>query len=319
MSQSLFGQVLDVAPTGRQNILPVEGGGIKMKIDSITPLNKLIEKLNENWSFLETGKGYWIGYTEDMFSIASRGEIAIPTLMEFIKNTPSKKGKIGAIYTLHLIGIDRQIVGRFEEKFVKTEARSALLKLLPQPEFTYTVTKLLMRDPWKSDVPYLFEILQSEAGEETCWPIVNSLNRYRISELPITNHLTDSLQGLSIRLKVENENVLEPDFNFTGQIKEALKEFRNRHPNKINVEEKLFADELSKYYRTKLASSLSISNFLRSLAIAQNYPFSYLDIGCKIQYYLENGRLYFCTINTARQRLINWWKALSVEEKNKFG
>ena len=67
-----------------------------------------------------------------MFSIASRGEIAIPTLMEFIKNTPSKKGKIGAIYTLHLIGIDRQIVGRFEEKFVKTEARSALLKLLPQ-------------------------------------------------------------------------------------------------------------------------------------------------------------------------------------------
>ena len=131
--------------------------------------------------------------------------------------------------------------------------------------------------------------------------------------------MLDLLQGLSIRLKVENENVLEPDFNFTGQIKEALKEFRNRHPNKINVEEKLFADELSKYYRTKLASSLSISNFLRSLAIAQNYPFSYLDIGCKIQYYLENGRLYFCTINTARQRLINWWKALSVEEKNKFG
>lgn len=318
MSQSLFGQVLDVAPTGRQNILPVEGGGIKMKIDSITSLNKLIDRLNSNWSFLETGKGYWIGYTEDMFSIASRGKIAIPALMEFIKNKNGKKAKIGAIYTLHLIGIDRQIVGRFEEEFVNPEARSSLLKLLPQPEFTYTATKLLMRDPWKSDVPYLFEILQSEADDETCWPIINSLNRYRIPELPITNHLTDSLQHLSIRLKVENENTLERNFDFTGQIKEALKEFKNRYPDKINVEEKLFDVELSKYYKTKLSSSLSISNFLSSLAIAQNYPFSYLDIGCAMQYYIENGKLYFCTINTARQRLINWWKDLSVEEKNKF-
>src|SRR5450432_4123868 len=87
ISQSLFGQVLDVAPTGRQNILPVEGGGIRMKIDSTTPLNKLIYRLNDNWHFLETGKGYWIGYTEDMFSIASRGNESIRALTDFYMTT----------------------------------------------------------------------------------------------------------------------------------------------------------------------------------------------------------------------------------------
>jgi hypothetical protein len=318
LSQNLFCQVLDVAPAGRENILPVEGGGIKMKIDSITPLNKLIDRLNDNWKFLETRKAYWIGYTEDMFSIASRGNISIPALIEFFSNTQNEKGKIGAIYTLHLIGINRKIIGRFNEKFINPEARSALLKLLPQPEFTYTITSLLIRDPWKSDLPYLFKILQSGANEETCWPIINALNRYKTPELPVTSYLPDSLQSLSIRLKVENENILEHDFDFNGQIKEALKEFKNQYPDKVKVEERLFYNEFSKYYKTKLASSLSIGNFLRSLAIDRNDPFNYCQIGCKIQYYAENGKLYFCTINTARQRLINWWNSLSVEEKNKF-
>ncbi|MBN8675302.1 MAG: hypothetical protein J0L56_14315 [Chitinophagales bacterium] len=317
ISQNLFGQVLDVAPTGRQNILPVEGGGITMKIDSTTPLYKLIERLNGNWHFLETGKGYWIGYTEDMFSIAARGNVSIQALTDFFMTTQNRKGKIGAIYTLHLIGIDRQIVGRFYEKFINPAARAALLKLLSQPEFTYPIMELLMRDPWKSDIPYFFEILQSGSNEETCWPIINSLARYKI-DLPITSNLADSLQNLSIRLKVENENILEPDFDFNGQIKEALKKFRSQYPEKINVDENLFGDDLSKYYKTKLSSNLSISNFLSSLGIERNNPFSYSDIGCKIQYFVDNGKLNFCTISTARQRLINWWNNLPVEEKDKF-
>jgi hypothetical protein len=318
LCQSLVGQVIDVAPTGRENMLPVEGGSIRMKIDSTTPLNKLIEKLNDNWHFLETGKFYWIGYTEDMFSIAARGNNAIPALVEFFNNTQNRKGKIGAIYTLHLIGIDRQIIGRFEEKFVNAAARSALLKLLHQPGFTYSITELLMRDPWRSDIPYLFDILQSDANEETCWPIINSLNRYKISGLPITSHLPDSLQHLSITLKVKNENSLEPDFDFNGQIKEALKKFKDRYPGKIKVEERLFSDTLSKYYRTKMSGSLSITYFLRSLEIASNDIFNYLDIGCRIQYYTEDNIIYFCTINTARERLIKWWKALTVEEKKQI-
>ena len=84
LSQNLFGQVYDVAPTGRENILPVEGGGIRMKIDSTAPISELINRLNSIWQFLETGKLYWIGYTEDMFSIAARKDAAIQPLLNFI-------------------------------------------------------------------------------------------------------------------------------------------------------------------------------------------------------------------------------------------
>lgn len=317
INRGLSGQVADAAPTGRKNSLPVEGGSIRMSIDSTTPLNKLIDRLNGDWQFLETGKGYWIGYTADMFSIASRGNESIQALTDFFMKTQSSNGKIGAIYTLHLIGIDRQIAGRFYEEFKNPAARTALLKLLDQPEYTYTIMELLMRDPWKSDIPHLFEILLSGADEETCWPIINALNRYKIN-LPVANNLPDDLYGLSIRLNVKNENTLESDFDFSGQIKEALKKFQLQYPKKINVEEKLFDDNLSKYYKTKLSANLSILEFLSSLGIGHNGPFSYSMIGCKIQYYTDNGKLYFCTITTARQRLVNWWKNLSVSEKNNF-
>ncbi|HTO15819.1 MAG TPA: hypothetical protein VLZ83_08610 [Edaphocola sp.] len=86
----MFGQVFDVAPTVKHNILSVEGGGIQVETESLTPLNKLIERLNDNWNFVQTGKAYWIGYTEDMFSIASKGDLAIPALTDFFMNTKSR-------------------------------------------------------------------------------------------------------------------------------------------------------------------------------------------------------------------------------------
>lgn len=318
LHQAVMGQVVDAAPSGNQNILAVEGGGIVMKIDSITPLNELIERLNGKWRLHETGKGYWIGYTADMYSIASRGDKAIPALTDFIKTTKNNHGKYGAIYTLHLIGIDRQIAGRFYEEFKNPAARAALLDLLPQSDFTYSIMELLMRDPWKSDIPYLFDLLQQETDEEVCWPIINSLDRYKIPSLPITSVLPRSIQDLRIRLQVENENILESSFDFSGQIKEALKEFKTLYPGKIKVEDSLFKQDLSKYYKTKLSSNLSIPDFLSGLKIDRDDPFGYCDIGCELQYYVEHGRLYFCTISTARQRLLKWWGSLSADERNKF-
>lgn len=63
---------------------------------------------------------------------------------------------------------------------------------------------------------------------------------------------------------------------------------------------------------------MSISDFLSSLVIDCNNRTGNSQIGCKIQYYMSNDKLYFCTINTARQILINWWGNLPVDEKNKF-
>ena len=318
ISQNLKAQRVDRAPTGKENLLPVEGGSIAMKIDSVTALNKLIEKLNRDWQFIETGKGYWIGYTDDMFSIATRGDEAIPVLINFFDTTQNKKGKLGAIYTLHLIGIQRKIVGRFSEEFINPKARSALLSLLKEKNYAYNVIGLLMRDPWQSDIPYFFQILKDETEDEIIWPIISSFNRYRIQGLPVNTQLPDSLGNLSIQLKVENENVLEPDFDFDAQIKEALKKFGSKYPESIRIEQGLYSEELSKYYTTKLSSSLSINGLLMSLGVEPSSPFNYCQIGCKIQYYTQDKKLFFCTIKTAQDRLNNWWDNLPTEEKEKF-
>jgi hypothetical protein len=318
INSSIEAQVIDRAPTGIKNILSVEGSGIEMEIDSITSLNELINRLNNDWRFNETGKGYWIGYTNDMFSIASHGEEAIPFLTNLFKTTQNKKGKIGALYTLHLIGINSKIIGRFEESFVNKKARIALLELLYDKKYCYQVIELLMRDPWKSDLPYLFEILQKETDTEVSWPIINSLSRYKVNELPINNDIPSSISDLSISLKVENENILERDFDFTTQIKQALKEYENKFPKLIKVEKEVYDEKLSQYYRTKLSSSLNVYSFLNSLGIQKNSVFNYCQIGSKIQYYIQNDILYFCSIKTAQNILTKWWTNLSAEKKRKF-
>jgi hypothetical protein len=107
--------------------LPVEGGSIVMVIDWKTSLDSLILRLSGDWKFIETGKMYWFGYTNDMFSIAARGDSAIGPLVKVVETSTDQKARLGAICTLHLIGIDRKIRGRFVEAFVDAKARNALL------------------------------------------------------------------------------------------------------------------------------------------------------------------------------------------------
>ncbi len=311
-------QIVDRAPTGTTNILPVEGGGIEMKIDSITPLNELIGRLNDDWKFIETGKGYWIGYTNDMFSIACRGDGAISALVHFFKTTTKRQGKVGALYTLHLIGIQRKIAGRFVERFVDTKARSALLGLLNEKDYVYTIVGLLMRNPWPSDIPRFFEILKEEKDDKVIWPIVNALNRYHIQGNPVNSLLPDILNHLEIKLTIEDEHTLEPGFDFNAQIKEALRVFHNRYPEIIGVEEKLYDEDLAPHYTIQLSSALSIRELLSSLNIEPGSPFNYNQIGCRVQYYLEGNKLYFCTIKTAQSRLNQWWAKLPENVKKKF-
>jgi hypothetical protein len=112
---------IDAAPSGKENYLPVEGGAIHMPIDSTTSLINLIDRLSGDWQFIETGKMYWIGYTNDMFSIAARGDSAIGPLVKVVETSSKLKERLGAIYTLHLIGIDRSIKGRGNEPFVNRD------------------------------------------------------------------------------------------------------------------------------------------------------------------------------------------------------
>lgn len=99
---------LDVPPAGRENVRSAEGGGMKVTLDTTTPLPVLVKRLEGNWREVETGKAYWIGYTDDMYSIAAHGDDAIAPLIALARTTTSDHAKYGAVLTLHLLGIERQ-------------------------------------------------------------------------------------------------------------------------------------------------------------------------------------------------------------------
>lgn len=320
-------QIIDNQTDSDQNYLPVEGDRIYMKIDTSTPLNKLIDRLNGNWEFIETGKGYWIGYTNDMFSIAARGDNAINELIDFFHTTKSKNGKIGAIYTIHLIGINRTIVGRTSEKFLNPLARKALLNLLNEENLnsierkkvgfmeestlSYQIMELLSRDPWPSDIPYLFDLLEKKTDEEIIWPILNFLKWYEIHDyLPYNNHqeIPEDFNILSIVFPVKDEKSLSLDFDFSSQAREALKIFKKKFPDIIEIENVILKNKenILKFTNTKLSNNTNIDDLTSHIGMST------------IKYYFEKGKIYFFTIKTAQNRTVSWWQNLSEEEKKKF-
>jgi hypothetical protein len=177
--------------------LPQEGGGKTVIIDTITPLKSLIERLNKKWEFEFTGKGYWIGYTDDMFSIAAYKDSAIKQLLDFFDSTANLKGRIGVIYTLHLIGINCSIAGRFFEKFTNTHARDALLLLAQRKEYTSQVIQLLARDPWQTDLPVLVELLKKTTENAI---LNNALFRYIKEGVPFRENLPGTIDSMNILL-----------------------------------------------------------------------------------------------------------------------
>lgn len=163
--------------------IPIEGGHIDMKLDSITPLTELIPQLRSNSKLYETGKGYWIGYNDLMFSIAVYSDKAIKPLSDFIDTTTNYDSKVAAIYTLHLIGIKCRVAGRTYEEFTNIKAREELLKLMAKHESLQTlIMSLLVRDPRESDVPVLFNIINTSKTD--CWAISNGLMSYNLRNAP---------------------------------------------------------------------------------------------------------------------------------------
>jgi len=320
-STCLSAQVVDSGPTGRQNVLPVEGAGLLMTPDTITPLETLINRLDGNWEFIETGKGYWIGYTEDMFSIAAHGDAAVPELVSLFKSAKTKNGKFGAIYTLHLIGINREIIARWNENFVNAKARAALLSLMQEKEYAHDVMRLLMRDPWQSDLPYLFNIIATEKDNDIIWPVINVLKRYYIPGLPVNNEVPDTIAELTILLKPEDKKAVkyaDSMEEFNSKIKAILKLYEDTFPDQIKVDKKLYQEELSKFYARGIKDKLHLQDFLEDLGIRRDDVFSYCSIGAKLEYYCKGNVLYFCTISTAREMLNKWWQSLSEQQKTEI-
>jgi hypothetical protein len=182
---------------------------------------------------------------------------------------------------------------------------------MKESTLSYQIMKLLSRDPWPSDIPYLFDLLEKKTDEEIIWPILNFLKRYEIHDyLPYNNYqeIPEDFNILSIDFPVKDENSLSRDFDFSTQAREALKKFKKKFRDKIEIENEILKNKenILKFTNTKLSNNTNIDDLTSCIGMST------------IKYYFEKGKIYFFTIKTTQNRTVSWWQNLSEEEKKKF-
>jgi len=299
----------------------VRGGPEKVIIDNRTSLKILIKKLNSPWEWAETGAGYWIGYTDDMFSIASYKDKAVKPLTSFIRETDSIKGKIGGLFTLHLIGIDSKVVGRQNEEFKDTLARDALLSFIDDKDLHEYVIFLLKRDPWAYDIPTLINYLSTPDRDYSY--VLCTLRRYQPFHdfLPLWQPLPDSLLDKELDMYLNkdgsNEKIAEMialKHAFHGRVwvdqnilqsnewTEGLECFKNKTNHYLIPT--IYADRSDTTYSKPLIKFMDTFFF---------HPFqdysSFKDD--KIIYAYKNDSLFIYSPEGARNLILKYWRLKS--------
>lgn len=308
-------QIIDRAPSGQVGSRAITGGSEAVKIDTKTPIGDLIKKLELPWDFVETGKLYWIGYTDNMYAIAARKDKAIAPLVSFIASTTNRHAKIGAIYTLHLIGINSSVVGRFVEEFKNKDARNALLDLLKYDELSHTIMTLLTRDPWQSDVPKLFNALSH--SKTNYWGILNGLTQYGIKNLPSHQEIPSVYDKIFVSVPYSNG-----DFETSVKTyKSIFTKIENLKNGEITVESRCYDQSEWQSIRGE-GTGWDVKNDILTLSvggfIGDATNISYADLGNELQYYLIGNHLYICSAQTMKERLVNWWGEQSLSAKKDF-
>jgi len=280
--------------------IPISGGRVEMKLDSVTPLLELIPQLETKNKLHETGKAYWIGYNDLMFSIAVYSDKAIEPLINFINNTHSYKSKLAALLTLHLIGIDCKIVGRFYEEFSNKRAREALIRLLAKNDTLQSeIMLLLIRDPRESDIPKLFNIMDSLNTD--CWAITSGLLRYDLKNIPVAQDLPQKLLMKQVSFKNQD------NFPNNETLKKTFKEFTQKYNDLIVAEDTLYNYNYQMPIRIGIdRNAISLAYMVRCCTFT-----SFSFIGPNFQYFYKDGRLTFCSANTTKHLWLEWWNSQS--------
>lgn len=277
--------------------IPVEGSRIYMKIDRKSTIEELIPRLITNHELHETGKAYWIGYNDLMFSIAVHSDSAITPLLNFIDTTKCNDAKFAALYTIHLIGINCEIKGRFLEEFVNLKARDALFKLLAQNDFLRTgAIRLLIRDPRESDVPKLFDILDSTATD--CWQITSGLLRYDLKDKPFAQEVPQELLEKKIKLK----NRI--DFPEKELFRVIMRGFSRKYSRFVKVEKILYEYNYQMPIRIGVENNEITLGYMTDLCTLTDY----CSISPNFQYSYKNGKIKFFSAQTTKNIWLDWWK-----------
>jgi hypothetical protein len=321
------GQVVDVSSNGRRNVRAIEGGGELVKLDKITPLDSLVNRLDGRWDLVETGKAYWIGYTDDMYSIADYKDKAIQPLLDLYTRSTSGYTRTGVIFTLHLIGIESEIAGRFYERFKNKNARNALLKLCDDTTQLGLILALLGRDPWKTDLLRLAELLNKYTNKD----LVNALFRYTPHDFPFRNDFPLSLDRIEVLFEdtgsktkigelstIYRENWKSDDAekgnainNATTQLTPIGRVFRRLYVNRDATKKmnSLFACDSSEMAEGKCEKLNDLLSDLLDLSTRKISPFSYMGADNEFHHYVDDKiKLVICTWQVSRLRWLDYLK-----------
>jgi len=285
------------------------GGGRVVRFDTITPLPELIKKLEKQWDFNETFKAYWIGYTDDMYSIAWYKDKAIERLTDFIDTSRSLHAREGALYTLHLIGINFRVVGRFDEDFENQNARNALLRYLDDKELNETVALLIKRDPWLSDIPKLMAYLSVENRDYS--KVLTALQRYNIEGKPLEQNVTDD---------IFDNKVPVTDGNFSGLHSiNMLISFQKAYAPYFTIDQEITeTPEWQKAINAQTSEEPKGSTLSLSFVIESSSVFSYCDSRQSYDYIFKGHTIEVVGQKKARQTWLDWWNGLSQNDKEKL-
>lgn len=313
-------KTLETLPAKKKYMRSVMGGGEPVTIDSHTPLGDLVERLNLDWELVFTGKSYWIGYTDDMYSIAAHGDAAIPLLLDLIKSNKSIIGSHGAILTLHLIGIDGTVTGRFHEEFKNPKARAALLSLIDNDLWRARAISLLARDPWKTDIPVLVRRLQQADFPDIS--VINALFRYVKTGFPFRQDISTTQERIPVyyedssnRFKIgELTTIKEDKSNITNTpintgVPQLIHQY-NPHNFNGSVDRSLNFEPHGKMLPKEL-TGIEIYEFLYNLFLLSQDKvsiFSFLGSDDHLWHYVENGQIIIVDAEVAKKRWLDHFK-----------
>lgn len=298
----------DTSAPDRRNYRLREGGGEKVTIDTITPLPQLINRLAGDWELVQTFKAYWIGYTDDMYSIAEYGNDAINPLIHFIDTVHSVKAKRGAIYTLHLVGINSTIIDRFLEKFENRNARKALLKYMADTTLHTLVLELLMRDPWITDIPEYMAYLEVPGRDYSV--VLSVLKRYEIENPPLNQRISGGVFERPVKIKANDYSIKPID---------ALVTFQKKFSKYFFIDEEILnSREWIRSHRPLSAIKFSTRTKSVMTYFMSDIFFSYCSFSDIYNYNFDGKILTVYGPTKAREAWLNWWSKIPQAEKERI-
>lgn len=280
-----------------------EWGGSIVCLDSITPLSKLIERLKNPLKFVETGKIYWIGYPDLMYSIAYHKDKAIQPLVDFINRVDSAEAKVYALYTLHLIGIESSTGGRrITEDFKNPKARKAILQFVNNDDLHQTVLRLLIRDPWRMDIPYYMEYLSRPNKDYL--KVLRALSRFQLlKDRPLCQQIPAYLCKIDVNVKYSDADQCLYSAYIIA-LKNALGEELHVDYELTNAQD--WKDCIKQIQDGNTKSRTSTAGILLSFNLGGMMTFNDFDSKCFYAFDREKINIY--GHSEARRIWLDWWK-----------